>query len=111
MNLLQIVFSGLGGHSSVGFSLIDADSAREYKHTILFYGIEDVSEGYQNKCHEMGVDYFIVKKHVGLDIQSYKQVISLLKNIQPDIILLHATSLIIPISFYCLFRTTNLITV
>lgn len=111
MKLLQIVFSGLGGHASVGFSLIDADTEKKYTHVIIFYGIEDVSEGYQNKCHEMGIDYFFVKKHVGLDIHSHKQVISLLKIIQPDIILLHAISIIIPVSYYCLFRNTKLISV
>jgi glycosyltransferase involved in cell wall biosynthesis len=111
LKLVQIVFSGLGGHSSVGFSLIDADLGRKYSHTVIFYGIEEVSEGYKNKCDEMGIDYFFVKKQAGLDIHSQKQIISLLKKIEPDIILLHAISIILPVSYYCLFHKTRLISV
>ena len=111
MKLLQIVFSGLGGHASVGFSLIDADTEKDYTHIIIFYGIEEVSAGYKAKCSEMGVDYFFVKKNAGFDIPSQKQIISLLKKIAPDIILLHSVSIILPVSYYCLFNKTRLISV
>lgn len=111
LKLVQIVFSGLGGHSSVGFSLIDADVQRKYEHTVIFYGIEDVSDAYVDKCREMKINYFFVKKHVGLDIKSQKQVVSLLKKIGPDVILLHAISIILPVKYYCLFNKTRLVSI
>jgi glycosyltransferase involved in cell wall biosynthesis len=111
LKLLQIIYSGLGGHSSVGFSLIDADLAGKYTHSIIFYGIEEVPEAFEAKCNELGIDYFIVRKVTGLDIGSQKQVVSLLKKIKPDIILLHANSLIIPAYYYRMLHKTKLITV
>jgi glycosyltransferase involved in cell wall biosynthesis len=111
LKLLQIVFSGLGGHSSVGFSLIDADLERKYTHSIIFYGIEEISDAYREKCDEMGIEYYFVKKNPGLDLYSQRQVIRLLKKLHPDIILLHAISIIIPVYCYCIFRKARLISV
>ncbi|HPW65512.1 MAG TPA: hypothetical protein PLS84_00365 [Salinivirgaceae bacterium] len=40
MKLLQIPYPGLGGHSSVAFSLIEIDEERSYNHSLHGFGIE-----------------------------------------------------------------------
>ena len=111
MKLLQIVFSGLGGHSSVAFSLIDADLEKKYTHVIIFYGIEEISEAYKKKCTEMEIDYFFIKKEPGIDIKSNMRVIAILKKVKPQIILLHALSILLPVFYFCSIQKARLISV
>ena len=47
MKLLQILYPGLGGHSSVATSLIAGDREKTYNHYLLGYGIEKPSENLQ----------------------------------------------------------------
>lgn len=111
MTVVQILYSGLGGHSSVGFSLIEADTGKRYNHIIIFYGIEEMPGSYINKCGELGVEYFFVRKKAGLDIASQKQVIAALRKVKPAVILLHSVNLIIPVFYFRLFHKTRIIAV
>ena len=43
MKVAQILYSGLGGHGSVAFSLIDADKDSEWKPKMGFVGVEPLS--------------------------------------------------------------------
>lgn len=111
MKIIQIFYSGLGGHSSVAFSLIEADKDKAFDNFIIFYGIEEVPQAYINKCEELGVAYFCVKKNKGLDTSSQKQVIAILKSVQPAVILLHSITLIVPVYYYSLRKRTKIISV
>jgi glycosyltransferase involved in cell wall biosynthesis len=111
MTVVQFLYSGLGGHSSVGFSLIEADAEKKHDHWIIFYGIEDMPQSSIDKCNELGIEYYLVKKRPGLDFVSQRQVISLLKKIQPAIILLHCVNLIAPVYYYGMFKKTRIIAV
>jgi glycosyltransferase involved in cell wall biosynthesis len=111
MTVVQILYSGLGGHSSVSFSLVEADEQRTYEHVLIFYGIEDLPQAYKAKCIELGVRFFAVKKNPGFDPSSQKEVAALLKHLEPDVILLHSINLLLPVWRFSLFRKTRLIAV
>ncbi|MEJ7626500.1 MAG: glycosyltransferase family 4 protein [Ferruginibacter sp.] len=111
MILVNILYSGLGGHSSVVFSLIEADERREFDHIIIFYGIEDMPQSNIDKCKLLGIRYFLVKKKQGLDLLSQKRVNDILRKVKPDIILLHSVNLILPVYKFTIGTKTRLITI
>ncbi len=62
MIVVQILYSGLGGHSSVGFSILEGDQDKKYKHILIFYGIEDMPLSSVNKCEQMIGAYLLYHK-------------------------------------------------
>ena len=64
--ILQILYSGLGGHSSVAFTFIEA-SIQHYSvdHFLIFYGIEPVAPGYADACSRLGIPYLYVSTREG----------------------------------------------
>ncbi len=111
MKLLQILYSGLGGHSSVAFSLIEGDEKKEFQHFLLGFGIEKPSNSYKSKCLEYGITPFSVTKKIGLDIKSLFKTYQKLKEIQPNYIIMHSTSLILVVWYYALFHKVKFISV
>ncbi len=111
MIVLQILYSGLGGHSSVVFSLIEADVQRQYQHVLIFYGIEAIPDSSVDKCRELGVQFFFVQKKQGFDVSSQKRVVQILREVKPAVILLHSVNLIIPVYLYTLRQHTKVIAV
>lgn len=104
MKLLQILYPGLGGHSSVAFSLIEGDSENVAEHSLLGYGIEEPSEMLVAKTAELNVPFVAVKKKNGFAWTSQREVYRYLKKYRPDAIIMHSTSLIFVLFFYALFH-------
>src|SRR5688572_12681088 len=94
MKILQVLFSGLGGHGSVAFSLVRGDRRRTHAHIMLFYGVELLAPGYADTCDELGVAHAVILKKPGLDLASWRQVIARIRRESPDVVLLHSTSLV-----------------
>jgi glycosyltransferase involved in cell wall biosynthesis len=94
MKILQIMFSGLGGHGSVVFSLLRGARSAPHTHVLLFFGIEDLSPGYVEACAELGIRYHFVKKRKGVDLRAWSRIVTILREEAPDAILLHSLSLI-----------------
>lgn len=112
MKLLQILYSGLGGHGSVALSLIAGDSEKKCSHELLFYGIEDLLPAYRQYCERNNVPYSFIKKRKGLSFTSLKSVIKQIKISRPDAVLLHSPGpLIFPLTWYCRLNRCKLIVV
>ncbi|HMM16035.1 MAG TPA: glycosyltransferase family 4 protein [Petrimonas sp.] len=111
MKLLQILYPGLGGHSSVAFSLIEGDKEREFTHSLLGYGIEEPSAMFVRKAKELKVNSQSILKKRGFDFQSQKAVYKILKKEKPDYIILHSTSLIFVVFWYGLFHKVKWLSV
>lgn len=109
--VLQILYSGLGGHGSVAFSLIEGDENKSLDHGMLFYGIEELREEYQAKCIQYAVPFHSVKKKQGIDINSYFKVYKALKNFRPDVVLMHSINLIVVGIIYKIFNRCKLLVV
>ncbi|MBB1287127.1 glycosyltransferase family 4 protein [Flavisolibacter sp. BT320] len=93
MKVLQILYSGLGGHGSVVFSMLDADKKRLWDHVLVFFGIEDLKEEYASQCDVKNVRHYFVKKKFKVDVRSVKAICKIIDKEKPDRILLHSTIL------------------
>ena len=111
MKLLQILYPGLGGHSSVAFSLIEGDISKVFSHQLLGYGIEKPSESYVSKCQEYNITPFYVVKKIGFDVASLWKSYRKLKEINPDYIIMHSTSLILIVWWYSFLNRKRFISV
>ena len=99
MKVLHIVHSGLGGASSVVFSILKENKKNPFfKHNILFTGTT-LFKDYKNKTKKFSsTSYFIKTKRFLPWVQWINIFINLCKN-KPDIILLHNFQHI-PVLFY-----------
>jgi glycosyltransferase involved in cell wall biosynthesis len=95
MKTLQILYSGLGGHGSVFYSIITGDKQKQLDSSALFYGVEPLKQEYAEKCDLLGVPYSYIGKRVGLDISSWFRVFKAIKQSKADYILMHSMNLVV----------------
>lgn len=96
MKVLHILYSGLGGHGNVFFSMADADEGKSFEFEALFNGIEKVKDEYIERCREKKIKWSFVKKKPGFDLTYYYSLYSCIKKARPDIIFLHGGAAAIP---------------
>jgi glycosyltransferase involved in cell wall biosynthesis len=96
MKILHVLYSGLGGHGNVFFSMIKADVNKQIEYQALFYGIEDIKNEYIEQCEENEIKYFFAKKKRGLDIPYYWLILKYIKRSKADIVFLHGSAYILP---------------
>ena len=108
----QILYSGLGGHGSVVFSLLNADTDHHYDHSLIFYGIEPTRDVYIQDTDRLLIPHTSILKKKGIDVRSWIKVYKALKLYQPDVLLFHSTSfLIVPVILFCFLQKTKLVLV
>lgn len=114
INLLQTVYSGLGGTSSVAFSLIESsiDSKKKINNSILFLGVEKLLASLSKNCRNLKVGFrYINTKNSLLSfaaIKNFFNIFLFLKKKNPDVILIH-DHLIFVFYFYKVFKNCKLI--
>lgn len=111
MKVLQVLYSGLGGHGSVVTSLINADENALWENYLLFYGIEDLIPQYVKFCKDKKLTYKFVKKRRGVLNSSSATVRKFLKQIDPDVIILHSPNLILPVWRFSIGKKKTIIVV
>jgi len=89
MKALHILYSGLGGHGNVFFSMVEADAEGIYQYEALFFGIEDIRPEYIKMAEAKGITWHFVKKKPGLDLASYRKIAKIIKQSAPEILFLH----------------------
>jgi len=111
--IAQVLYSGLGGHGTVAFSLVDGFANKGLKNYLIFYGIEKINKDYieQMELNTKVESYFGIQKKTKSGIKEWLQYYKCLKKIKPDIILLHSNQLILVSFIYSLFNKTKIITV
>jgi len=118
MKVAHILYSGLGGHSAVLFSLLESGFLRNETNHVIFAGVEDPPVDYLIKCEKLEINYTFVRKEQGKNHFIFLVVI--LKNLiklNIDALFIHGLSIvfIIPIlklifirkNFYVLVRDTQ----
>jgi glycosyltransferase involved in cell wall biosynthesis len=110
-SVCQVLYSGLGGHGSVVFSLIAADKEHYFRHSLLFYGIEPVRGRYVQDAEKYDLPYTAILKKRGPDLRSWIRVYKTLKKDRPETVLLHSTNLIFPVAWYCRRTSAKLIAI
>ena len=96
MKVLQVLYSGLGGHGNVFFSMVDANDDNNIEFEALFNGIEDVKEEYIQRCIQKNITIHFVKKKPGIDIWYYIKLYRHIKKAAPQIIFLHGGAAALP---------------
>ena len=116
MKLLQILYPGLGGTSTVAFSLID-DLKKKNNSSInnffIFYGVERLTKNNLQNCKKKKINFFFFLKSNFL-IDTYRVYLKI-KSIKPDYIITHSNSffslflikLLHKKNFYCVDHTPD----
>ena len=60
--MTHVLYSGLGGHSAVLFSLLEGGFMADALHTVLFVGVESPPNDYTRRCDELQVAWRHVPK-------------------------------------------------
>ena len=95
MKIIHLLYSGLGGHGHVFFSLVKADKDKVFETEAVFNGIEEMQEEYKGLCRQYNIKYDFVKKRPGPDLGYYFKLAKKIRHADPEIIFLHASSNII----------------
>ena len=99
MKVLHILYSGLGGHGNVFFSMVNADKSHKYEFKVIFNGVEKVREEYIERCKKLQIPFTFVKKKPGKHVFFFLRIFSQINRNDTDIIFLHGSMLILPAIF------------
>lgn len=89
MKLLQILYSGIGGTSSVAFSLAEGDLKKKYRSTFIFLGAERLFPGFKKKCNNLSIKYYNyggIKNYILREIFLFKVLIKE----KPEVVISHS---------------------
>ena len=111
MKIAQICYSGLGGHSGVVFPLISADFKNKHDWAIGFVGNTPMLQDFKDRCKDLGVQYAQFKFHFGLPFAQWIKLFFWLKAINPQSIICHNPSFILPCKLYSWLYQGKLVTV
>ena len=96
MKVLHFLYSGLGGHGNVFFSMVNADVKREFDFAAIFNGIEPVRSEYIEQCNKKNIPFVYIQKrpgfHPGFFISLYREI----RKADPEIIFLHGGIAVLP---------------
>lgn len=110
--VVQVLYSGLGGHGSVAFSLIAAARPEQaWLGRLVFVGIEPVIGEYEDVCRTQSIGHEYVQTIRGRAWQSWPALYRALRNAQPDAIILHSVKMILPCALYAVRHHVPLIAV
>lgn len=90
MKILHVLYSGLGGHGNVFFSMVSADAENKYE--ALFYGVEEVRNDFIEQCEKNNIPWYFAKKNFKLDLKYYRRIGQCIKKSDPDVIFLHGSA-------------------
>lgn len=107
MKVVHILYSGLGGHGSVFFSLIRAPSERNIEHVPIFFGIEPLRDEYRQICTDIGVDYRFVHKAGKSQHLAQLELWRAIRSLNPDAIFAHSGASLPAAWLFCVARPTK----
>jgi glycosyltransferase involved in cell wall biosynthesis len=102
MKVAQILYSGLGGHGSVAFSLAAADMSGEWIHSFGFVGIEPLLPAYRDKCLGEGWKFASFQAPPRRPWRMWKRIYRWLRDTRPDAVILHSPPSLLPTIAYAL---------
>ncbi len=105
------MYSGLGGHASVVFSILGVNKSKEWDSSLIFIGIESVAPAYQQQAHELGVPFESIQSIQGQPWRSWASLYGALRSLSPEVVILHSISSLIPVALYCLIHGARVIAV
>lgn len=95
--ILQVLYSGLGGHAAVAQTLIEGGGAADpWDHHLLFYGIEPVAAGHLQYCEARGIAWDYIPASEGRPRAAWPKLRDTVRRIAPDAIVVHSIKTIFP---------------
>ncbi len=95
MKVVNVLYSGLGGHGNVFFSFVQGDDQRKMEHSALFAGVEYIRAEYETNCKAMGIPYQFVQKNGRFDGAFSQSMIAHLRKSTAHIIYLQGSRFIV----------------
>jgi glycosyltransferase involved in cell wall biosynthesis len=93
MRVTQVLYSGLGGHGSVVFSIIDGDVKKHTQNSLLFYGIEPIKYEYRQRCEQDKIPYAGILYGIKPFFIDWLRALIIILRQKPEFVLLHSISL------------------
>lgn len=100
MKVAQILYSGLGGHGSVVFSLIGGDTQKKWANVLGFLGIEPQLPEYRARCEEAALPYRYFPARAGRPWTQWWAIFRWFAAERPDAIINHSAAALVPCAFY-----------
>jgi len=100
MKVVQLLYSGIGGHGSVAFSLLDADKRHEWQPVMGFLGVEPLLPAYVQSCEERGIEYQYLHAISGRPWRTWPSIYQWLNVCRPGAIVLHNPTALLPCYWY-----------
>lgn len=86
----QVLYSGLGGHGSVAFSIFHGDKYRQVFHQMVFFGVEELRDEYREKCISEQIPFeAIIISRMG-KVKALWKAFRAIQKQQPDVVILHS---------------------
>lgn len=111
LRVAQLLYSGLGGHGSVAFSLLEADKESQWRPMMGFLGIEPLSLPYEVICKRQGIPYDYIAAIPGQPWRAWPGVFRWLARRRPEAIILHSVTALLPCWWYARRHRVPLIVV
>jgi len=102
--IVHLLYSGLGGHGSVFFSLVKADKVHEFSTEAVFCGIEKVRSDYVLQCNQLNIPFQAIQKRKGPGPLIYWRLYKAFKRAKPNVLFLHGATFILPAIIYKKFH-------
>ena len=93
MKVIQILYSGVGGTSSVAFSLTQGDLNKKWRHVYIFLGKEQLAPGHKELCKKLNINYYNFNLIKNFFLREFLIFYVLLKE-KPDGVILHGFNII-----------------
>jgi len=94
--IVQTLYSGLGGHANVVFSLLETKFNHEYINTLVFFGVDKVIPGHIDNSKQLSIKTYSLIKKPKQYIKAFKSFKKILNKEQPKFIMIHNSELLIP---------------
>ncbi len=95
LRIVHVIYSGLGGHSAVMFSLLEAGFMGQADHHVVLAGIEEPPRDYTDRLDAIGVGWSHVGKHEGrAHLDFYRRLRRALFAPGTDVVYLHGVAAI-----------------
>jgi len=111
VKVLQLLYSGLGGHGSVAFSLLEADKEGEWIPSFGFIGVDPLLEDYKTYCQQRNIAYEYFSAVSGKPWSHWSRLYSWLNANKPQVIILHAVTSLFPVFLFARVHNIPLIIV
>jgi glycosyltransferase involved in cell wall biosynthesis len=94
--VVQTLYSGLGGHANVIFSLLNTKFGVEFENVLVFFGVEKVLESHKENADKLSVNYLSIIKKPKHYFKAFSDFKSILKSEKPEVVIVHGSELIFP---------------